>query len=388
MEILDLFRVVDEMGASDLLLTAGVPPMIRVDGRLDRTAFPVLDATGVKKLVYSLLNEKQRLDFETRKEIDFSLGVGDKHRFRVNVYYQKGCVAAAFRPIPDRVPRIETLGLPPVVSDLALRPQGLVLVTGPTGHGKSTTLASMIDVINTSKQCHIVSIEDPIEYVHDHKLSVVDQRELGGDTHSFLNALKYVLRQDPDVILVGEMRDYETIAAALTAAETGHLVLATLHTNDAVQTINRIIDVFEERQQQQIRVQLSLTLQAVISQRLLPREDGMGRVLAYEILRNNHACAALIREGKTHQLYSVIETGTKDAMITMDACLVRLYEQGYISAETTAMHLRNPQVLLDSMSKMKQVGRGGGGRDARNAEPTGKTDVVSSRMSKMFGRNK
>lgn len=351
MEITQLFQITKDEGASDLLLTAGVPPIIRVHGNLKHTDFPKMTADEVKRLVYSLLNEKQRLDFEENKELDFSLGVGTDHRFRVNVYYQKGCVAAAFRPIPSEVPKLKNLGLPPAVYDMALMPQGLILVTGPTGHGKSTTQASMIDLINSNKKCHIISVEDPIEYVHHHRNSIIDQRELGGDTKSFTQALKYTLRQDPDVILVGEMRDWETIAAALTAAETGHLVLATLHTNDAVQTIDRIIDVFPERQQQQVRVQLSLTLQAVISQRLLPKASGNGRVLAVEILRNNHACSALVREAKTHQLYSVIETGTKDGMVTMDASLIRLYQRGLITREETAMHMRNPQALIEAMGK-------------------------------------
>ena len=375
MELSELFTLVAARGASDLLLTAGVPPMVRVDGNLERTNYPILNAQDVKRLVFSLLNEKQRLDFEEKKEIDFSLSLGILHRFRVNVYYQKGCIAAAFRPIPDKIPPLNTLGLPSSVNDLALRPQGLILVTGPTGHGKSTTLAAMIDIINSSKQSHIISVEDPIEYVHEHKLSAVDQRELGGDTHSFKNALKYVLRQDPDVILIGEMRDYETIGAALTAAETGHLVLATLHTNDAVQTINRIIDVFEERQQQQIRVQLSLTLLAVLSQRLLPRADGFGRILAYEILRNNHACAALIREGKTHQLYSVIETGTKDGMNTMDACLLRLFDQGLLTPDTVATQLRNPQLMLEVMAKV----------EARQREES--RAGAGGRINKLFGKS-
>lgn len=353
MEISDLFKRCKELGASDLLLTAGVPPMLRVHGELTPTDNPPLPPDEVKRLVYSLLNERQRLKYEEEKELDFSLGLGSDHRFRVNVYMQKGCVAAAFRPIPSAIPRLKDLGLPPLVYDLALLPQGLILVTGPTGHGKSTTLASMIDLINMNKRCHIISVEDPIEYVHHHKNCIVDQRELGGDTHSFATALKYVLRLDPDVILVGEMRDWETMAAALTAAETGHLVLATLHTNDAVQTIDRIIDVFPEHQQQQVRVQLSLCLGAVISQRLIPRASGDGRTLAVEILRNNHACSNLIREGKTYQLYSVIETGTKDGMMTMDASLIRLYKRGVITPEDAQLYMRNPNALLDAMMNEK-----------------------------------
>lgn len=351
MDILELFEVTKKEEASDLLLTAGAPPMIRVHGKFRPMNYPALSPKEVKQLVYSLLNEHQRLTFEEEKELDLSLGMGTEHRYRVNVYYQKGCVAAAFRPIPHVIPKLKELGLPPLVYDLCFLPQGLILVTGPTGHGKSTTLASMIDLINNNKCCHIISIEDPIEYIHEHRSSVVDQRELGGDTHTFATALKYCLRQDPDVILVGEMRDLDTVAAALTAAETGHLVLATLHTNDAVQTIDRIIDVFPERQQQQIRVQLSLTLQAVISQRLIPKASGSGRALAVEILRNTHASAALIREGKTHQLYSVIETGSKDGMVTLDASLIKLHERGLITLEDAQLHMRNPQAIIDVLAK-------------------------------------
>ena len=351
MDITELFQLTAEKGASDLLLTAGAPPMLRVHSKLVSTDYPNLTPDEVKHLVYSLLNEQQRLAFETEKELDLSLAMGVEHRFRVNVYNQKGCIAAAFRPIPESIPRLKELGLPPIVYDLAFLPQGLILVTGPTGHGKSTTMASMVDLINTNKCCHVISIEDPIEYVHTHQNSVVDQREVGGDTHAFATALKYCLRQDPDVILVGEMRDLDTIAAALTAAETGHVVLATLHTNDAVQTIDRIIDVFPERQQQQVRVQLSLTLQAVVAQRLLPKASGNGRVLATEVLKNVHASAALIREGKTHQLYSVIETGTKEGMMTLDASLIKLNERGLITREEAALHMRNPQALIDALTK-------------------------------------
>ncbi len=351
MEISDLFQLVKEKNASDLILTAGISPMIRVHGNLYQSGFPTLEPKEVKRLVYSLLNEQQRLQFEREKELDISLGMGIDHRYRVNVYYQKGCVAAAFRPISNKIPDLKSLGLPAVVYDLCMKPHGLILVTGPTGHGKSTTLASMIDLINNNKRMHIISVEDPIEYVHHHKNSIVDQREVGGDTLKFATALKYALRQDPDVILVGEMRDLDTIQAALTAAETGHLVLATLHTNDAVQTIDRVIDVFPERQQQQVRIQLSLTLLAVVSQRLLTNASGDGRVLACEILRNKHATANLIREGKTHQLYSVIEASTQDGMISMDKSLIKLYQRGHISMEDAQTHMRHPQSLLQYLDK-------------------------------------
>ncbi len=353
----ELFEMIKESGASDLLLTAGVPPMLRVDGRLTHPPLPDMNPEEVKRLVYSILTDEQKQKFEENKELDLSLGAGDEHRFRVNCFIQRGCVAAAFRPIPSDVRGLKELGLPPIAYDLCFAHQGLVLVTGPTGHGKSTTLASMIDVINSNRQCHIITIEDPIEYIHTHKKGVVEQREVGGDTHAFPTALKYVLRQDPDVILIGEMRDLETISAALTVAETGHLVLATLHTNDAVQTVDRIVDAFPERQQQQIRVQLSMVLTAIVSQRLLPKAGGRGRAMAVEVLRNVHASAALIREGKTHQLYSVIETGTKDGMCTLDASLIRLYRRGLVSVDEARLHMHNPQILLDVAMKEAELPR-------------------------------
>ena len=353
MDLRELFHIVETKGASDLLITAGSPAMIRIHGKIQQVDQPPLTHEDVKRMVYSLLNDKQKEKFEEEKELDLSLGLGPTHRFRVNCYMQRGCVAAAFRPISSRIPGLKELGLPPIVYDLAFCPQGLLLVTGPTGHGKSTTQAAVIDLINTNKRCHIITVEDPIEFVHRNKQSVIDQRELGSDTLSFAVALKYVLRQDPDVILVGEMRDLDTVSAALTAAETGHLVLATLHTNDAVQTIDRIIDVFPERQQQQVRVQLSLTLLAVVSQRLLPRATEDGRVLAVEVLRNNHSSANLIREGKTHQLYSGIETGTKDGMMTLDSSLIKLYQRGIVTAEEAQLHMRNPQTLLDLALQQK-----------------------------------
>ncbi len=356
MEISDLFKLTYDRGASDLLLTAGAPPLIRLHGEIVPTEYPALAPDTVKRLIYSLLNEKQRLEFEEKKELDLSLSLGGAHRFRVNCYWQKGCAAAAFRPIPTEIPKLKSLGLPAVVYDLAMAPHGLFLVTGPTGHGKSTTLASMIDLINLNKRAHIITVDDPIEYIHNHKNSIVDQREVGGDTLSFREALKYVLRQDPDIIQIGELRDWDTISSALTAAETGHLVLATLHTNDAVQTIDRIIDVFPEHQQQQVRVQLSLSLLAVVSQRLLPKASGDGRVLAAEVLKNTHSCANLIREGKSHQLYSVIETGTKDGMTTLDNSLIKLYQRGLITSEEAQMHMRNPNAFMDAALKEKRTG--------------------------------
>ncbi len=344
-DIRKLFDLVHQKQASDLLLTSGSTPVIRVLGTLEMTDFPVLTPEETKRIVYAILTDRQKQKFEEDKELDFSLGLEDGRRFRVNVYLQKGCVTAAFRPIPEQIPSIEDLGLPKKIGQLAMRYQGLILVTGPTGHGKTTTQAALIDLINSKQEKHIITVEDPIEYVHHHKKCIIDQREVGSDTWSFPNALKYVLRQDPDVILVGEMRDLETISGALTAAETGHLVIATLHTNDAIQTVDRIIDVFPSEQQQQIRFQLSMCLLAIISQRLLPRADMEGRVLAYEIMRNNAATANLIREGKTHQMYSVIETHAREGMNTMDACLKNLYLHGSITFDDALNAMKNPKSL-------------------------------------------
>ena len=271
MNIQELFELVAKEKASDLLISAGAPPILRINGQLFRTRTEGLTPEQTKELIYDFLSEDQRRAFEENRELDFSLAVGRRHRFRVNVYLQKQAVTAALRPIPEKIPTLSDLGLPSSVNELAKARQGLILVTGPTGSGKTTTQAAFIDMINNERACHIITIEDPIEYVHLHKRSIVDQREVGEDTNSFPRALKYVLRQDPDVILIGEMRDLETISAALTAAETGHLVLATLHTNDAIQTVDRIIDVFPAEQQQQIRFQLSMCLLAILSQRLLAR---------------------------------------------------------------------------------------------------------------------
>ncbi len=347
MDLKTLFDQVEKHKASDLLISAGAPPMLRVNGKLLRTRNDAMSPDDTKKLIYAALSAEQKKTFEANKELDFSLVSGRKHRFRVNVYMQKGSVSAAFRPIPDSIPQLNELGLPPIVEKLALRRQGLILVTGPTGHGKTTSQAAMIDLINNTRECHIVTVEDPIEFVHAHKKSIVDQREVGDDTLSFNSALKYVLRQDPDVILIGEMRDLETIQAALRAAETGHLVLATLHTNDAVQTVDRIIDVFPDGQQQQIRFMLSMTMLAVLSQRLLPRVDADGRIMACEVLINNTAVANLIREGKTHQTYGIMETNTKEGMQTLDRSIKDLYLQGIIGYEDAIAHVRNPKTIMD-----------------------------------------
>lgn len=347
MELQSLFDLVKKQKASDLLVSAGAPPMLRVDGKLYRTRNETMTPEQTRKLIYSCLTKEQIARFEATKELDFSLAVGRKHRYRVNVYLQKQAVTAAFRPIPEDIPSLDDLGLPEMAELVAKATQGLVLVTGPTGHGKTTTLASIVDLINKNRECHVITIEDPIEFVHNHQKSIVDQREVGEDTMGFIDALKYVLRQDPDVILIGEMRDLETIQAALRAAETGHLVFATLHTNDAVQTVDRIIDVFPGDQQQQIRFMLSMTLLAVFSQRLLPRQDEPGRILACEVLKNTTASANLIREGKTHQLYSVMETAVKEGMVTMDRALKDLYLEGLISYEDAIANVRNPKTIMD-----------------------------------------
>lgn len=334
-----------ELGASDLHITTGLPPVVRINGELRALDYPKLLPNDTRELIYSILTQEQRDVFERNWEYDFSYSIPGKGRFRVNVYFQRGTVAAAFRSIPVRIPTIEELRLPPVVQEFAMKPRGFVVVTGPTGSGKSTTLAALINIINETRSCHIITIEDPIEFLHPHKRSVVNQREVGSDTHSFANALKYALRQDPDVILIGEMRDLETIQTALTAAETGHLVFATLHTLDAPQTIDRIIDVFPPHQQQQVRIQLSGCLQGIIAQQLLPTADGKGRIVACEILVATPGIRNLIREGKTHQIYTAIQTGQKHGMQTLDMALADLVKRGWITYETALEKCQDPQTL-------------------------------------------
>lgn len=332
-DIKELLQVAVDKNASDLHLTEGLPPTLRIDGNLRPTSYPVLDRENAKKIIYSILNDEQKVKFEIDLELDFSIHIPEISRFRVNVHMQKGNVEAAFRVISVKIRTIEDLELPPVVADLARKPNGLVLVTGPTGMGKTTTLAAMVDLINNERSSLIVSIEDPIEYIHKHKKSIVKQREVGSDTRSFANALKHVLRQDPDIILVGEMRDLETVATTITAAETGHLVLSTLHTPDAPQTIDRLIDIFPSHQQGQIKVQLAGCLQGVISQQLLPRKDMRGRVPACEIMVGTSAVRSLIREHKTEQLLTAIQTGGKNGMVTMSKSIKNLCKDGIIDIE-------------------------------------------------------
>ena len=353
MELVELLQLTIKEKASDLLIAAGVPPVIRVDGELVRTRNPEMSPDECRRLIYSVLTEQQKGRFERDKELDFSLSVAGLARFRLNVHMQRGSVAAAVRTIAHQIPSIDDLGLPRIVYDLSRKPRGLVLVTGPTGSGKSTTLASLIDLINTEKAAHIITVEDPIEYLHHHKKCVVEQREVEADTESFAMALKFALRQDPDVILIGEMRDLETIAAAITAAETGHLVFATLHTTDAAQTVDRMIDVFPPYQQQQIRLQLSVVLEGILAQQLLPKASGRGRCLACEVLIGTPAVQSLIREGKTHQLYATMETSSKYGMTTLDRSLALLYRKGLISYETALNKARKKEDLARVMAMDK-----------------------------------
>ncbi|MGH2878771.1 MAG: type IV pilus twitching motility protein PilT [Solirubrobacteraceae bacterium] len=342
----DLLMEVVNRRASDLHLSAGAPPTIRVRGRLTRLeGYSTLDSTETREIVYSILSGDQRQRLETHWQLDFAYSIPGQARFRVNAYYQRGAVNAAFRLIPFDLTSIDALGLPQAVHDFTRKPRGFVLVTGPTGSGKSTSLAAMIDEINSTREEHILTIEDPIEFLHAHKKCLVNQRELGSDAQSFAEALKAALRQDPDVILVGEMRDLETISTALTAAETGHLVFATLHTQDTAQTVDRIIDVFPPSQQGQVRVQLSVALQGIVTQQLLPTADGAGRVAACEVLVPNPAVRNLIREGKTHQIYSVLQTGSAQGMQTMDAALVALIRSGKISQSLAEERSSAPEEL-------------------------------------------
>jgi twitching motility protein PilT len=339
-------------GASDLHIVVGAPPIIRLHGSLEPLpGYPRLKPEDTQELIYTVMNEDQVAEFESEKECDMSFGIDGLSRFRLNVYRDRGSVVAAFRAIPFEIMAFEDLGLPRVVADFAYRPIGLILVCGPTGSGKSTTLASILDRINRERSVHIITIEDPIEYLHQHNRSIINQREVHADTKSFGSALKRVLRQDPDVILIGEMRDPETIQAALTVAETGHLAFATLHTNDALQTINRIVDVFPSSQQDQVRTQLSFVLEGVLVQQLIPRTDGIGRVLGLEIMVPNPAIRSLIRAEKLEQIPSMIEIGTGEGMMTMNQSLYRLTRRGAISIDVAMKRSPNPEGLARLFEK-------------------------------------
>ena len=331
--IRDILVTAKTAGASDVHITVGIPPKMRVNGDLISMDFPRMMPPDTEALANEVMNEAQKEKLEERGEYDMSFSIPDLGRYRVNVYHQRGTIAMAFRLVGTTVPSPQELGIPSAIIDLSQRKRGLVLVTGPTGSGKSTTLAAIIDNINHTRDAHVITLEDPIEYLHRHDLSMVNQREIGIDSGSYANALRAALREDPDVILVGEMRDFETISVAITAAETGHLVLSTLHTIGAASTVDRVIDVFPPHQQQQIRVQLSNVLEAVISQQLIPTIDGKSRVAAFEVMIANHAVRNLIREGKSHQLMSVMQTNRKLGMITMDEAISQLYYTNKISRE-------------------------------------------------------
>ncbi|MDP3041384.1 MAG: type IV pilus twitching motility protein PilT [Candidatus Omnitrophota bacterium] len=343
MEIRDLLLMCIEKNASDLHVTESEPPILRIDGRLLRTNLETLNKQDLKKMLYSVLSNAQKEVFEREMELDFSLALPGLDRFRVNIHLQKGSVEGAFRRIPIEIPTVEKLGLPQIITDLARKPNGLVLITGPTGMGKTTTLAAMIDLINSERECLITCIEDPIEFIYVNKKSIIKQREVYADTHSFAQALRHALRQDPNVIVVGEMRDLETISTALTAAETGHLVLATLHTPDAPQTVSRIIDVFPPHQQQQVKLQLADCLQGVVSQLLLPHALGKGRVLATEIMVATPSIRNLIREQQIEQIPTAMQTGLQYGMNTMDSCLKNLMQKGLITLDVAMSKTRNKE---------------------------------------------
>ncbi len=355
-----LLKAMIEKGASDLHITTGSPPQLRIDGRLVPLKTPPLTPVETRQLCYSVLTDAQKHRFEEDDELDLSFGVKGLSRFRANIFLQRGAVAGAFRTIPFKILSFQELGLPPVVADLSKRPRGLVLVTGPTGSGKSTTLASIVDKVNSERHEHIITIEDPIEYLHPHKNCLVNQREVGADTQSFKRALKYILRQDPDVVLVGEMRDLETIEAALVISETGHLTFATLHTNTAVQSINRVLDVFPPYQQPQVRAQLSFVLQGILSQQLIPKANGQGRVLAVEVMVPNPAIRNLIREDKVHQIYSQMQVGqSKFGMQTMNQSLYMLYSKKLITLDEAIGRSSD----VDELRSMLQEGAGTHGHE-------------------------
>lgn len=358
-----LLKTMLEMGGSDLHVTNNSPPQIRVDGKLRPLDMPPLTTVETKQLAYSVLTDNQKHRFEENLELDFSFGIKNLARFRANVFMQRGAVAAVYRTIPYEIKGFKELGLPPVISQICDKPRGLVLVTGPTGSGKSTTLAAMLDKINKERHEHIITVEDPIEYLHNHQRCLVNQREIHSDTHSFTNALRAALREDPDVVLIGEMRDLETIESALRIAETGHLTFATLHTNSAAQTINRIVDVFPAHQQSQIRAQLSFVLEGIMCQSLLPKASGSGRTMAMEILVPNSAIRNLIREDKIHQIYSSMQTGQeKHGMQTFNQSLATLYFKKQISLQLALATSSNPDELQDMINRGTGLGPGTAGR--------------------------
>jgi twitching motility protein PilT len=351
-----LLKIMVDEGGTDLHITTNSAPIIRVHGNIKRIDHPALTPGETKQIIYSILNDNQKHKFEEEWELDFSFGIKGLARFRANVFMQRGAVAGAFRRIPYEIWSFDKLGLPPVVATMADKPRGLVLVTGPTGSGKTTSLAAMIDKINKERSVHIITIEDPIEYLHTHRKAVINQRELHADTKGFVAALKSALREDPDVVLIGEMRDLETIQSAITIAETGHLTFATLHTNSASQTINRIIDVFPPHQQDQVRTQLSMNLEGIVTQALLPKGDGRGRVLAVEVLVPNAAVRHLIRDNKIHQIYSTMQTGQdKYGMITFNQSLANLYFKKDINLELALGVSHNPEELSDLIKRGPQA---------------------------------
>src|SRR5207342_1609193 len=371
----ELLKTLVEASGSDLHLTTNTPPQVRVHGHLQRLQLPELGPAETKQLVYSVLTDAQKKRYEETQELDFSFGIKGLARFRCNVFNQRGAVAAVYRLIPEKIRSFSDLGLPPVLATLAERPRGLVLVTGPTGSGKSTTLAAMLDKINCERHDHILTIEDPIEYIHQHKNCLVNQREVHSDTNSFSNALRAALREDPDIVLIGEMRDLETVEAALKIAETGHLTFGTLHTNSAAQTINRIIDIFPANQQSQIRTQLSLVLEGIVCQALLPRADGKGRVASLEIMIPTPAIRNLIRDDKVHQIYGMMQAGQSDlGMQTANQSLATLHLKGQISLETAMTASSNKDELQDMINRGVGVVAGAGltrtaGTVARPARP-------------------
>jgi twitching motility protein PilT len=348
-----------EVRASDVHLTPGFPPAVRVRGRITPIDdYPPLSPQETREIVYSILNDSQRKQFENQQQLDFAYAIPGVARFRVNCFFQRGAISAAFRLIPAEIVSLESLGLPSVLEEFTRKPRGFVLMTGPTGSGKSTSLASMVDMINSEREEHILTIEDPIEFLHSHKKCIVNQREIGADALDFAVALKAALREDPDVILVGEMRDLETISTALTAAETGHLVFATLHTQSTAQTVDRIIDVFPPHQQQQVRMQLSIALQGIVTQQLLPTADGSARTVACEVLVPTPAIRNLIREGKTHQIYSAIQTSGSVGMQTMDAHLAQLVRSGKITRALAEQRASVPEELKRLLGGANGAGMG------------------------------